>query len=415
MHRLIIQTSNMSIMMITHPSRFFQPMTMACILLMVSFSCKHSSDNKYTVIKGEFIQSVTESGELEAIDASNIFMPRIDYRYGYSFKIIGIVDHGTMVQKGDSVVALDPSSIHKYIIQQEEALDKAKAKAEKQSVQARIKRRDLEIQLRNEEASYDLKRLELERMQFESDSKKNVKELECNKALLRLEKIKRNLALYPLLEKNDRLINELEIQQRLADVQNATEVLENLVLYSPGNGYFIINDNRRGGKSYVLGDEVYMGSMIASIPDVSRMKAKSFIHEKDISRVKEGMKVIIRLDALPDMTFEASVKEISKICTVKDKQRIFDTVISIKDEDNRLKPGMSVSCEYICHTSDEELFVSTECLLSENGKVYVFAKEGNEFKKTEVETGPSNARYTVIYTKLKPGRELLNLEQQPNI
>ncbi len=415
MHLPISQTSNTSIMINNPATRILQRASIACFFLLAILSCKHSSGEKYSVMKGEFIQSVTEPGELEAIDASYVFMPLVDYRYGYSFKIVGIVEYGTMVEKGDSVAALDPSSIYKYIIQQEEALENAKAKAEKQHVQSHIKRRDLEIQLKNEEASYDLKRLELERMQFESEMKKIVKELECDKAKLRLEKVKRELALYPVLEQYDRLIHELEVKQRLADILNATEVLKNLVLYSPGNGYFIIESNRRGGHHYALGDEIYMESMIASIPDISWMKAKSFINERDISRVKEGMKVIIRLDALPDMTFEAYVKEISKICKVKGKQKIFDTIISIRDEDNRLKPGMSVSCEYICFASDDELYVSTECLLSEDGKVYLFAKQGHKFKKTEVETGPSNAHHTVIYTRLKPGRELLSLEQHSDI
>lgn len=363
-------------------------------------------------MKGEFVQSVTESGELEAIDATSIIMPRIDYRYGYAFKIVGIVDYGTVVEKGDSVVALDPSSIYKYIIQQEEALENAKAKAEKQKVQATIRRRDLEVQLKNQEASYDLKKLELERIQFDSGLKKKVKELEFQKAAIQLEKIRNKLELNPLLEKYDRHINELEVMQRRADIQNATDVLKSLVLYSPGNGYFITDYNRSAGHNYALGDEVYIGRMIANIPDVSRMKVRSFINETDIRKVNEGMKVVIRLDALPDLTFKASLKEISKICTEQDKQKIFKTVIEIDDNDERLKPGMSVSCEYISFESDNELFVPNECLLSEGDEVYVFAKKGSKFKKTKVETGLSNAKYTILHTKLKPGRELLSLNRE---
>lgn len=387
----------------------------AAILLLFTSSCKNSSQKDFTVMKGAFVQSVTETGELEAINAVSIIMPRINSQYGYRFKIVGIRDHGSMVEAGDSVAALDPSSIYKYIIMQEEALENAKASAEKQQVQADITRQDLEVQLKNEEAAYDLKKLELERMQFESEMKKKVKELEYEKAGLRLNKIRNKLALYPLLEKYDRHINELQIRQRISDIENATGVLDNMVLFSPGNGYFQVSYNRSSGQNFKLGDEVYMGSMIASIPDVSQMKAKSYINEMDIRKVKEGSKVVIRLDALPDLKFDGSVGEISSICTDKEKEKIFTTEISIQENDPRLKPGMSVSCEYITYESDEELFVPNECLLSEGGKVYVFAKKGKNYKKTEVDAGISNAYHTIIHSNLKPGRELLSLNKDTDI
>lgn len=386
-----------------------------CICLMLLVSCKPASEKKYTVMKGNFTQSVTESGELEAIRATSIIMPRISHRYGYSFKLVGLAEHGIMVESGDSVVALDPSSIYKYIIEREESLENARAKAEKQEVEAVIKRRDLEVQLKNEEASYELKKLELERMQFESAMKKKVKELEFEKAELKLEKIKKQLAIYPQLERYDNHINELQIMQLRSDIQNALEVLQNLVLYSPGNGYLQLRYNRRTGQNFKLGDEVSLGTMIASIPDVSQMKARSFVNETDITKVKEGMKVIVRLDALPDVTFEGKVTEISRICLEKDRQKVFSTVIEILENDPRLKPGMSVSCEYICFDASDELYVPNECLLSEGGKVFLFVRKGRKFLKREVKTGISNSKYTIIQTKLKPGRELLSLYSETGI
>jgi HlyD family secretion protein len=58
-----------------------------------------------------FRESVIETGELEAVTASFIIMPQIKWEYGYRFQIIGLAEHGSMVKKGDSIAALDPSSI----------------------------------------------------------------------------------------------------------------------------------------------------------------------------------------------------------------------------------------------------------------------------------------------------------------
>ena len=60
------------------------------LLITMSISCGSGTSGDYTVMKGSFRQSVIEGGELEAIHASNIMMPRIAYQYGYQFKIIGL-------------------------------------------------------------------------------------------------------------------------------------------------------------------------------------------------------------------------------------------------------------------------------------------------------------------------------------
>ncbi|HYW95948.1 MAG TPA: efflux RND transporter periplasmic adaptor subunit [Bacteroidales bacterium] len=383
-------------------------------LLIVAFllaGCGKPGIKEYTVLRGPFIQSVTESGELEARNAAAIILPRINYRYGYNFKIIGLRDHGSIVHAGDSVVGLDPSSVYKFIISREESLEKERAKAEKQKVQSENALRELEVQLKNETAVWELKKLELERLQFESEMKKKVKELEFRQATIRLEKIKRNLQLKPVIENFDKIINRMAIKQREEDIQGAKETLDKLVLYSPGNGLFQVGVNRRTNQNYKLGDEVWMGSMVASIPDISVMKVKSYVSETDVSKVDAGMKVIVRLDALPNVSFRGVVSRISKICTEEENEKIFATEIDILDTDQRLKPGMSVSCEYVCFETDEAVFVPNKCLLKDGNHAWAFVKKGRGSLKVDVEAGPSNANYTIIKGELKPGRKLVPVEQ----
>jgi len=121
---------------------------------------------EYTVMSGQFRQTITETGELVAVNASYVSMPRINYIYGYNFKIIGLVEHGKNVQKGDSIVKVDPSSIYKYIIEKEESLENELATANKLKVQMENNLQDLKAQLKNEQPAYDLKKLEFEKVLF---------------------------------------------------------------------------------------------------------------------------------------------------------------------------------------------------------------------------------------------------------
>ena len=74
-------------------------------------------------MKGPFRQSVIETGELQAVNASYLNMPRINYIYGYNFKILGLAEHGKNVHKGDPVIKVDPSSVQKFIIDRSESLE----------------------------------------------------------------------------------------------------------------------------------------------------------------------------------------------------------------------------------------------------------------------------------------------------
>jgi HlyD family secretion protein len=256
----------------------FKGVTMVLIYLpfiILSISCGHGKSEDFTVMKGSFRQSVTETGELEAIKASNIMMPRIAYQYGYQFKIIGLAEHGKIVHKGDSIIKLDPSSIFKYLLDGEDKLENELAAAHKQSVQSEENIQGLMAQMKNEQAAYDLEKLELERSKFDTDVKKRIKELKFQQATVRLKKAKRKLELTYVLEKHDQRIQKIRVFQRKSDLQSAKENLKLLLIRSPLDGIFQVSMNifTQNPQNWRLGDSPYQGVMIASIPDIRDRKS----------------------------------------------------------------------------------------------------------------------------------------------
>ncbi len=373
---------------------------------LVSASCKETSQGEFTVMSGSFRQTITETGELEAVNASYVSMPRINYIYGSNFKIIGLMEHGKNIQRGDSIAKVDPSPVYKYIIEKEESLENEQAAANKLIVQMENNLQDLQAQLKNEQAAYDLKKLEVERFSFESENKRNVKGLEFRQAEIKLNKVKRNLRLKPTLDSLDYKIQKIKVMQREAELITARETLERMLIKSPGDGIFQVSRNLRTGQTIRVGDEVYLGSQIASIPDIRRMKVMTWVNETDISKVRPGMNAIVRLDALPSVPFHGEISEISKICTDRDGEKVFRVQVIISESDLRLKPGMTVSCEYICYESDKDLFVPNSCLFMENKQPYLLLKKRGTVQKIKVEKGPSNIYYTVIKGDFRSGQRI---------
>jgi len=393
-------------------SRFFnwrKKFILFLSLIYLSISCNNGTQEVFTVMSGSFRQSIIQTGELQAVKASFIPMPDIDWQYGYQFKIIGLAEHGKIVHKGDSIIKLDPSSVYKFIIEREDMLENELADAKKQVVQSENNIQELNAQLKSEQAAYDLKKLEVDRSKFDTDPKKRITELEFQQETIKLNKVKRNLDLKPKLDDFDRHIQRIKVAQRQNELNNAKEALKLFLLGSPLDGIFqvAVNDWADNPQMWKVGDTPYQGQMLASIPDVSWMKVKTYINESDVKRVHKGMKVIVRLDALPSVPFSGTITEVSKICVARDKEKVFNVVVVIDESDLRLKPGMTINCEYILYESDKNMFVPNNCLLKEKGHSYVFLKKRGSVRKVEVQAGAANINHTVITGEVKPGQRLV--------
>jgi hypothetical protein len=130
----------------------------------------------------------------------------------------------------------------------------------------------------------------------------------------------------------------------------AWEAVPMLTVRTPIDGILQL-DRRRGGQLIKVGDEVWRGNRMAMVPDLSQMKVRTFVNENDFLRVHKGQKVIVRLDALPEVPFEAEVSSMGLFCHPRDynnpRQKGFDVELKLLVSDERLKTGMTVSCEFL--------------------------------------------------------------------
>jgi len=384
----------------------FMPDLLIMILFLLTVSCNKKQGTGYTVLKGPFRQSVIETGELQAVNSSTLSMPRINYIYGYNFKIVGLAEHGKNVQKGDRVIEVDPSSVQKYIIEKGESLENEIASANKLKAQITNNLQDLKAQIRNEQASWEIKKLEMQSSAFETTGKRKVIELEFRQSEIKLNKLKRNLELRPRLDSLDYRIQQIKVKQKENELKAAQETLNQMTVYSPLDGIFVIEKNYRTGQTIKVGDEVYLGNPVAKIPDIRTMKVNGIVLENDISKIKPGLNVVVRLDALPSVPFHGKIDFISKVCIEQESKKVFLTSVLISESDPRLKPGMTVSCEYITYEGEDEIYVPNNCILEENKHFYLFTRRRGKIRKTEVKTGPSNNMYTIVSGDLRSGQAL---------
>ena len=298
--------------------------------------------------------TIIETGELSAVRTKAFVLPRFG-RFG-SFRIIGLAEHGMVIHEGDSVIQLDPADVTKYIVDRETALESQLASLEKMLVNQSNRDSEAESTIKSELATYELRKLTYEAAQFESERTKRIRELEFQQATIQLNLAKRRLELNAIINENDLKIQQIRVDQIKQDIQDAYDIIPQLTIRSTIPGIFQISRNRRSGQLLKIGDEVFRGNTMASVPDLTWMKVETQINENDFLRIHEGDKVLVRLDALPDVAFEGEISDIGLFCYPKDwnkpRQKTFDVEVRLLVSDERLKPGMTVSCEFIPSKED---------------------------------------------------------------
>ncbi|MBI4250100.1 HlyD family efflux transporter periplasmic adaptor subunit [Candidatus Uhrbacteria bacterium] len=165
------------------------------------------------------------------------------------------------------------------------------------------------------------------------------------------------------------------------------------------------------------GDSVSAGTILATVITRARIAELSF-NEIDVSRIAVGQKATLSFDALPDTQLTGSVAEIDTIGSSEQGVVSYTVTVAFDTDDERIKPGMSVSAAIIVDTRVDILLVPANAvkLQGESSAVDVVQDKGiqnalspggvllsNPPTRTLVEVGISNDESTEILSGLDEG------------
>ena len=296
-----------------------------------------------------FQGSILETGTLEAINTKSFVLPRYS-RYFYEMRIIGLLEHGAIVNEGDPVIQLDPTEVNRLILDRETDLETQIASLTKMQVDQSNSINILESNIKSQEASFNLKKIEVESSRFESQRLRDIRDLELEQEKITFDKEKRKLELTKIINAANLKIQEVRITRIKNDIQNFKSILPQLIIKTPIEGVFQKGRNARTRELLNEGDLVYPGASMAYVPELKYMKVETFINENDFLKVSVGQKVLVRLDAMPHEAFDGEISYVGKLCRQRERnsrQKGFDVVVNMLKSDERLKPGMTVSCEFL--------------------------------------------------------------------
>lgn len=154
---------------------------------------------------------------------------------------------------------------------------------------------------------------------------------------------------------NDRIITQPELETaqtafanaqamllgKKANVDLAAQKLTDATVKATVKGTIISKPVSNGQVIQAGATSVSGGTVIATMADLSLVRARALVNETDIGQVQPGQQVNVTVDAFPDQTFAGIVEKIEPQATVQQNVTMFPVLVSLNNDEGLLRPGMN--------------------------------------------------------------------------
>lgn len=196
------------------------------------------------------------------------------------------------------------------------------------------------------------------------------------------------------------------------DLKKHQAYLEIMQLVAPVDGIVTYGDpdNKRWGGTIELkiGMDVGRKQVLLTIPDMSKLIVEFDLPEQYRSKISMNDPVIITPDSLTNLKIKGKISKIALlpvnlIFWDRTSPKIYNSEIELDEQDPALVSGMSVQIEIITETLKDVMSVPIESVFEEEGKYFVYLKNGDKPKTAYVTLGISNDNYVHIKSGLSEG------------
>ncbi len=145
-------------------------------------------------------------------------------------------------------------------------------------------------------------------------------------------------------------------------LENARIGLEDTEVRAPSPGTILTRLVERGQVISSPTRDVGGGTVILTMADLTRVRARVRVDETDIGKLAAGVHARIHVAAFPGREFEGAVEKIEPQAVVDQNVTLFSVLINVGNEDGLLKPGMNVDAVFDVAERDAVLLLPVMAL-----------------------------------------------------
>jgi RND family efflux transporter MFP subunit len=187
--------------------------------------------------------------------------------------------------------------------------------------------------------------------------------------------------------------------------------LDHCIVRAPQDGVVVYHKEKRG-PSIELGAMAHFKQKLFTLPDLTQMQVKAYVHESVIKKVKGGLKAEIRIDAIPNVVLEG---EVDDVATFYDSSRQYSsggvkeyaTKVRITGAvDVGLKPGMTAEVKILAGELTDALLVPLQAVAEQSGQYVCFVIGAAGVERREVSIGDNTDSFIEIKTGVSVGEQV---------
>jgi HlyD family secretion protein len=368
------------------------------------------------VRRADFIISVRTRGDIKSAHSSILKAPQVP-----GLRIVHLATNGRPIKKGEVVVEFDGVTQEQNVIQR--GTNVRVAEGDIVQTKATQKMSDEADAMNKMTSEYALERAKLDASKAEVlsaiEGEKN--RIAVGVAEGSLQQVKASINAHQVGNEADLGRLGQRRDKATKDLNQAQGYLGMMQLRAPTDGLVNVLPNFRSqgtfGQStppFKEGDNVFNGMEIAEIPDLSQMYINLNLEEVDRGKLQMGQAVQVRVDAIPDKEFLGNIDFISPIASLVFKggstpEKTFPARATLKNMDDRLRPGMSSTAEIIIERQPNMLLIPARSSFEKDGKPAVYVQIGKNFVVRPIQLGRRNDEDIIVTGGLKEG-EIVTLE-----
>lgn len=219
-------------------------------------------------------------------------------------------------------------------------LDTSRLEAEIERAEASVKSADAKVQ----EAQATLKEMQTAFQRADQLMKRGVSnQLTLDTAAAARDRAQSGLA---VAEANAAIAAaELKLQQ---------SSLEKSTIYAPIDGMVL---TRSVDPGQTVASSLQAPVLFVIAADLSKMELKAAVDEADIGGVKAGQKARFTVDAFPDRTFDAAIRDIAYASVTTENVVTYDARLDVDNAELLLRPGMTATVTIVTRETPDALTV----------------------------------------------------------
>jgi len=345
-----------------------------------------------TVTRGEYSDTVEIRGQVQPVRSTYVTAP---YNAG-ELQILKIVKNGSAVAAGDVVAEFDALTLRRTIQEKQGELRSANAELQQGNAQSAITVDERRAAVKRAEFDVVKARLTLGEIGLVSEIDAAKAKLTLADAEQRLREAEASAASAVQNAQAERETRERRLKKITAELALAQQQVTSLHVEAPTDGTVNILPNFRSAtpmgvpQEYRAGDRAFAGAIILELPDLSTVYLAARLDEADRGRLVPNQSAVIRVDAIADRDYQATVDQISLLARVDFQggwppPKQFDLQVTFKNPDARLRPGMSAVARIAVGQLPNVLLVPSSAIVYEAGRTVVYRLGRRGFEATPVE------------------------------